>query len=148
MKVKNDVQAIIIKKEGDDFLFLTIERLDRDTQESEIRFVKGGVEKGEEPEQALRREIKEEVGVTDIQHIEPLCHYSYIAGEVRHEVDVFLVLVDSHEVVSVNSSQEGGYTIKSAQWMTGEETAQKLTFEDERKLVLQTTISGKCGEKF
>ena len=39
MKVSYDVQAVIIKQEGTGFLFLTIRRLNKDTQEDERKLV-------------------------------------------------------------------------------------------------------------
>lgn len=136
MKISNDAQAVIVKKAGDDFLFLVIKRFDKDKQEDHYRLVKGGIKKNEDSEIAVIREIAEEVGINDIQKTESLCHYKYTAGDVRHEVDVFLIYVDQNLDVKIDFSEEGGFIIKDIVWMNGEEAIEKLNFKEEKNLII------------
>ena len=136
MKVSNDAQAVIIKKDGDFFLFLVLKRFDKDKKEDHYRLVRGGIKKGENAEYAIKREVLEETGIHDIETIEPLCHYSYVGGDVCHEVDVFIILSGTSDRIQISSEEEGGFTIKDALWMSGEGAIKKLTFEDERKLIV------------
>lgn len=137
MKISNDAQAVIVKKAGDDFLFLVIKRFDKDKQEDHYRLVKGGIKKNENSEMAAIREVVEEVGINDIQKTESLCNYEYTAGGVRHEVDVFLIYVDqNHDVINIDSSKEGGFIIKNIIWMNSEEAIEKLNFKEEKNLIV------------
>lgn len=138
MKISNDAQAVIIKRNGDSFLFLVLKRFDKDKKEDHYRLVKGGVKKDENTELAAKREVLEETGISHIEAVTPLCHYKYIGGDVCHEVDVFVVVSGINDRVRVSSEEEGGYTIKDALWMSGEDAIKKLTFEDEKKLIVAT----------
>ena len=137
MKISNDAQIVIVKKEAQRFMFLVLRRLDKEKQKTHFRLVKGGLKNGETPEQAARREALEEANIDLFTSINFLCHYNYLGGEVKHEVDVFLAIVDPSTVVSVDSSDEGGYTIYNGVWMTSDEAIQNLTFKEERELVKQ-----------
>ena len=137
MKISNDAQAVITKKdEGVDY-FLIIKRFDKEKQSDHYRLVKGGIEQNETSEQAAVREVGEEVGIKEILKSEFLCHYGYTGGEVRHEVDVYLLTISGQSDVSVNSENEGGYTIKNALWMNKIKAIESLNFEDEKKLITQ-----------
>lgn len=136
MKVSNDAQAVIMRRDGDSFLFLILKRFDKDKKEDHYRLVKGGIKRDESAERAIKREVLEETDIHDIETIEPLCHYSYVGGDVCHEVDVFIILSSTSDRIQISSEEEGGFTIKDASWMLGEDAIKKLTFEDERKLIV------------
>ncbi len=136
MKVSKDAQAVIVKKQNGSLLFLVIKRFDKDKQEDHYRLVKGGIENGETAEQAAKRESSEEVGISEIAKSEFLTRYEYIGGEVRHEVEVFLLTIDAGvDILSIDSTNEGGFTIKEAIWMDKDEAVGKLNFADEKKLI-------------
>ena len=84
------------------------------------------------------REVGEEVGIRETARTQFLCHYGYTGGKIRHEVDVYIVytLPTNTEIV-IDSADEGGFTIKNAIWVNGEEALEKLNFEDEKKLIAQ-----------
>ena len=137
MRISNDVQAVIVKKKDGSFLFLVIKRFDKEKNEDHYRLVKGGVKKCENAEQALTREISEEVGINNIKKTEFLSHYEYVRGDVRHKVDVSIVWTDQGDDVKVDSAEEGGFTIKKAVWMTDEEAIKKLNFKEEKNLIAE-----------
>lgn len=117
-------------------MFLVIKRFDKEKQEDHFRLVKGGIEKGETAEQGARREAAEEVGIFDVAKSEFLTRYEYVGGEVKHEVEVFLLTVNSDNgALSINSANEGGFTIKEVVWMDGNEAISKLNFIDEKRLI-------------
>ena len=107
MKISNDAQAVIVRRDGDSFLFLILKRFDKDKKEDHYRLVKGGIKRNESAERAIKREVSEETGIYNIETIEPLCHYTYIGGDVCHEVDVFIVLSNVGDKICVNSEEEG-----------------------------------------
>lgn len=139
MKIKNDAQAVIVKKDdAGKISFLIIKRFDIEKQLDHYRLVKGGVEKDETSKQTVIREVREEVGIKEISEVEFLCGYEFIGGNVKHEVDVFIVLVsDEDSETIVDSTHEGGFQIKSAEWVSAEEALSKLTFEEEKRLIVQ-----------
>lgn len=138
MKTSNDAQAVIIKRNGDSFLFLVLKRFDKDKKEDHYRLVKGGIKKDENAKLAIQREVLEETGISHIEAVTPLCHYKYVGGDVCHEVDVFIVVSGINNRIRVGSEEEGGFTIKDALWMSGEDAMRKLTFEDEKELIIAT----------
>lgn len=120
-------------------LFLVIKRFDKEKQEDHYRLVKGGIEEGETAEQAAMREASEEVGITKIAKSEFLTHYEYVGGDVKHEVDAFILTPESDtDILSTDSTNEGGFTIKEAVWMDKGEAIDKLNFTDEKNLIQKT----------
>lgn len=136
MKISNDAQTVIVKKAGDDFSFFVIKRFDKDKQEDHYRLIKGGIKKNENSKETIIREVAEEAGINDVQKIEFFCRYGYTAGDVRHEVDVFLIYVDQNLDAKIDSSEEGGFIIKDAIWMNSEEAIEKLNFKEEKNLII------------
>jgi 8-oxo-dGTP pyrophosphatase MutT (NUDIX family) len=137
MKTSKDAQAVIYKKEAGTVLFLVISRLDKEKNEVHYRLVKGGVEQGENPKETIAREIKEEVGLSHIKIGDIIHHYSYNAGDICHDIDVFLVESIGEQAPSPDSTHEGGFTIKRAEWVDKETALQLLHFEEERGCVLK-----------
>ncbi|MBI2065531.1 MAG: NUDIX hydrolase [Candidatus Zambryskibacteria bacterium] len=140
MKISKDAQAVLLKKnKKEGIIFLLIKRFDKDKQEDYYRLVKGGVKTKETSEQAVKREVFEEVGIKNIFHTEFLTNYGYMGGNVKHEVDVFLVFVKANNIkLSIDSSDEGSFTIKKAIWVDYREAINKLNFEDEKKIIKLT----------
>lgn len=137
MKISNDAQAVIVKKEiSGESLFLIIKRFDKDKRVDHYRLVKGGVDEGESSEEAAQREVSEEVGIEKADAVEFLDHYEYIGGDVKHEVDVFLLIVNSaNGKLVTDSSNEGGFTIKDVVWLDKEDALSKLNFPDEKRMI-------------
>lgn len=137
MKISKDAQAVIAKKGiSGELLFLVIKRFDKDKQVDHYRLVKGGVDEGETSEEAAQREATEEVGIGKADAVEFLDHYEYVGGDVKHEVDVFLLIFnDTNEKLVTDSSNEGGFTIKDAVWLEREGALGKLNFPDEKRMI-------------
>ncbi len=137
MKISNDVQAVIYKKDNSNILFLLLYRYNPDKNADEYRLVKGGVKKNESLEDAVKREINEEVGLNNIEIISKINKYNYIVNNIQHDVDVFLVKV-SNENIIINSSEEGKFKIKEYKWEKAEKALNLLDFEDERKSIINS----------
>ncbi|MBI2278656.1 MAG: NUDIX hydrolase [Candidatus Brennerbacteria bacterium] len=137
MKISNDAQAVVYKQGDQGLLFLVLKRFDPDKNETHYRLIKGRIKEkeGETSEVAVLREIKEEAGLTKLRIVSKIPSYSYEAGDVRHEVSVFLVENTAEELVSVDSSEEGAFTIEGATWFRVEDIATKLNFEVERAAI-------------
>jgi 8-oxo-dGTP pyrophosphatase MutT (NUDIX family) len=137
MKISRDAQAVIVRKTGtNEVSFLLIKRFDKDKQEDHYRLVKGGVEDDETSEEAAKRETFEEVGIKEIDTVELLDSYEYMGGEVKHEVEVYLLTTSSTEDnLKTDSSNEGGFTIKKAVWLNRDEAISKLNFADEKRML-------------
>ena len=139
MKISKDAQAVIVRKVGDNVVYLLLKRFDKDKQEEHYRLVKGGVESNETSAQAAEREACEEVGITQLTNLGVIDSYQYTAGEVRHEVEVFLLEALDNKL-SLDSSHEGGFTIKDAVWCEKDEAISKLNFPDEKKMIEKASV--------
>ena len=96
---------------------------------------KGHIEPGEIPEQTAVREVREETGVTG-RVVAPLPGVEYWFIErgqrrVHKRVDYFLLDYVSGDPADFDASEVSG-----ADWFSWDEGIAKLTFENERKVVL------------
>jgi len=133
-RVKHDVQAVIFVRTPGGPRFLIIERYDSSYGQFFWRLVKGTVRPGETPEEALLREIREEVGLTNVKVLGRLGHYSYEHGGVRHEVANFLVEADPGEPVRLAPSDDGR-PLRAYRWAEHEEALELLRWENEKDVL-------------
>lgn len=134
LKVKKDVQAVIYVMGAEGPSFLLIERFDRPTGQFHWRLVKGTVREGERPEEALAREVREEVGLTRIRVRGLLTAYSYEHAGVRHEVASYLVEADPSEPVRLASSDDGR-PLRSYRWARPGEALALLRWGEEKHVI-------------
>ena len=134
LKVKKDVQAVIYVMGAEGPSFLLIERFDRPTGQFHWRLVKGTVREGERPEEALAREVREEVGLTRIRVRGLLTAYSYEHAGVRHEVASYLVEADPSEPVRLASSDDGR-PLRSYRWTRPEKALALLRWGEEKHVI-------------
>jgi len=134
LEVKKDVQAVIYVMGPGGPSFLLIERFDKPTGQFHWRLVKGTVKEGERPEEALAREVREEVGLTRIRVRDLLTAYSYEHGGVRHEVASYLVEADPSEPVKLASSDDGR-PLRSYRWARPEEALALLRWGEEKHVI-------------
>ncbi|MCK5026850.1 MAG: NUDIX domain-containing protein [Candidatus Pacebacteria bacterium] len=135
MKISKDAQAVIYKKDSDVIEFLLLKRFDKDLDETHYRLVKGGIEDGESSKEASVRETKEETGLTNLVAKEKLDQYSYQAGDVQHDVDVFLIENTENEEIKIDSTNEGGFTIEGVEWVSSDEANEYLNFDQEKSSI-------------
>lgn len=88
----------------------------------------GGVDSGESFEEALKRELKEELGLSDV-------NLRYLSSSYAHKKDystvhvAFLAVADKKDFAG---SDEG-----VPEWMTFPEAIQKCVYEDEKTIILR-----------
>jgi len=135
MKISKDAQAVVFKKSENKIDFLLLKRYDKEKNKTDYRLIKGGIKKNEQPEDTIIREIKEESGLKNLSLAIKLNKYSYQIREVLHEVEVFLVENTKNEKMEVDSENEGGFTIKDAEWVSPEIANTYLVFEQEKSSI-------------
>ena len=123
MKKEQSAGGIILKKENNKTKILLVEHKDKT-----YVFPKGHIEKGETPEEAAKREIKEEVGLSDIKICEKIGtvtrHSIKLDGtKVYKDIILFLVKVDSYN--------HTGNTEECYEWFTIDEALKKLRYEED-----------------
>jgi len=133
-RVKEDVQAVIYAIMRGEPFFLLIERFDRISRSFHWRLVKGTVRPGEGLEEALVREVGEEVGLRNIEILCQLGSYTFQAAGVEHRVTSFLVKADPSEPVRLASSDDGR-PLRSYKWASADEALRLLKWEEEKLMV-------------
>jgi 8-oxo-dGTP pyrophosphatase MutT (NUDIX family) len=99
-------------------------------------FIKGRIEKNEQPKEAAMREAKEETGITDIEFIngfEERIQYSYqFNGKiVRKEVVFFLAKTKTTDVKI--SDEHLDYT-----WLEFDDAFKKTTYQNAKELLIKS----------
>lgn len=122
IKERKEVQAvlrvdnkfIIVKKRG------------------EWRLVKGGIEENETPEEALKRELKEELNIEDFEIEKKIgLIYAFKTSRELHEVDhIFLVNVNPNEKIRVDGEELEDFMI-----VTLQEAIEMLKWEEEKNIL-------------
>lgn len=135
--MSNDAQAVIYRQNNKKIFFLLLHRHNPDKGIIEYRLVKGGVKKDESIENAVKRETREETGLKNVEIISKVHEYSYTVGEIQHNVHVFL-LKTLNEDVGIDSSEEGKFEIKGFKWESIEKALKLLSFEDEKKSIINS----------
>jgi 8-oxo-dGTP pyrophosphatase MutT (NUDIX family) len=136
MRIRNESQAVIVRKKDDAMEFLLLKRrYPAEAGKIQTRLVKGGIEPGETPEETVKREIKEEVGLAGVKIIRKLGGYEYEVGNIHHKVNSFLVEADKNEVASAVSLDEGEAVIDEVFWVSGEQAIELLAFPEEQNLI-------------
>ncbi len=139
MKTINDAQAVIYKQNGKEISILLLFRYNPDKKIDEYRLVKGGLKKDESLEDAVKRETGEEVGLKKIEIISKVHEYKYLAGEVEHNVHVFLIKALEDEI-NIDSSEEGKFEIKGSRWESIEKSLELLNFKDEKQSIMNSIM--------
>ena len=131
MKIRHSVQAVIIDENKKKFLL--IKQFDKRKKRYLWRHVRGGIEKGENEKQALRREIQEEVGLKEIEIIGKIYEYEYIFIPKKFSVSVYLVKANMKEKVVLGSTEED--KIKDYRWVSKNQAIKMLYWKDEKEAV-------------
>lgn len=133
MKIRHDVQALLFDEiNGEKKVFL-IRFFDATKRRFTWRLVKGGVEKGETDEQAMKRELMEEVTLKDVQVMEKIYTYEFDFNETHHIVSTYLVRGDINEKPKLN--WDGDREIVESGWFSPNETSKLLFWENEKKAI-------------
>lgn len=140
MKIRDEAQAVIVRKNEDITEFLLLKRRYTDGEKLvQMRLVKGGIELGETPEEAAKREIQEEVGLKNTKVVRKLGNYEYEVDEILHRVSAFLVEADPNETARPVSLDEGNAVIDEVVWVGLDKATELLTFPEEQKIIRLAT---------
>ena len=127
------VQAVIY--DADKGTMLLIRKHNSVRDELVWRLVKGGVAEGEADPEAMRREIAEEVGLSDVRVLEKIYYYEFQYMDLRHLVSVYLVEADMDETVTLQGETEEESAIVDHAWLPPEEAIETLFWETEKNSV-------------
>jgi len=133
MRERKEVQAVIFDEANGKRKFLLIKMLDLKDNRYHWRLVKGGVEKGETEEEALKREIKEEVGLENIQIISKIYNYNFIFQDVDHIISTFSVKGSMEEKPILGI--DGDRPIIKCKWASKFQAMKMLYWKDEKTAI-------------
>jgi 8-oxo-dGTP pyrophosphatase MutT (NUDIX family) len=131
MAVRKGVVGIVFRKKNDDTEFLL---LHRQKNWKGWEFSKGGIEKGENDEEALLREVEEETGLKDVKvrskipHIIEYKYGKHLRNNDSARQSVFLVESFSDKV---NLSEEHD----NYGWMSYRDALKTLKHENQKKVL-------------
>jgi 8-oxo-dGTP pyrophosphatase MutT (NUDIX family) len=130
VKIRNEIQAVIFDKRNGRLVVLLVRKTDRRNRRQRWRLLKGGVDQGETRIEALKREIFEEIGLSDIQVLGEAYRYGFVFGETEHRVTSFLVKVNSEHPIRLQRSELAGYL-----WAYKDEATRLLHWRNEKEAV-------------
>jgi len=129
MRIRKTVQAVIFFGDGEKKVLL-VKKLDQKKPDYHWRLLKGGIEEGETEEQALTREIQEEIGLKNVKILDKIYNYIYVFGNARHVVSTYLVEASPKEPITLDTREVVGCA-----WMTKKEALNLLYWVHERNAV-------------
>lgn len=133
--VVKKVQAVIYDIENGEPYFLVFHRI-LNWRGWELH--KGTLEDSETPEKALRREIREETGLTKLKIVKSLGVSFYFNRKRCKVVDVFLVRASMNNKVDLSKNpckEHDGYL-----WVNRNAAIRKLTWSNAKKIVKNINI--------
>lgn len=102
IKRSNSVIAIPITRDGKTVL---LKQFRYPTEKESLEFPMGGINEGERAIEALKRELKEEIGIDAIT-LEEIGKFHPVPGLTDQIVYVFLVYIDDLSMIQVNASED------------------------------------------
>ena len=128
MPIEKSAGAIIFREEEGKIHYLLLHY-----RWGHWEFPRGLIEKGESLEQTARREIKEEVGIKDIEFIpgfkEWFKFFFKLKGKNIMKIATFLLAETKTEKVKLS------YEHKDYAWLTYEEALKRLTFQNSKEIL-------------
>lgn len=133
MKIRHDVQALIYDEVNGEKRVFLIRFYDPTKGQFTWRLVKGGVEEGETDEDALKREIMEEVTLKDVKVLEKINEYDFEFNETHHMVNTYFVKGNINEKPKLN--WDGDREIIDSGWFSTSRALELLFWETEKRSV-------------
>jgi ADP-ribose pyrophosphatase YjhB (NUDIX family) len=135
MDIRREVQAVIYDKVGTEVRVLLVKKLDFKNYNYRWRLLKGGIEKNETEEEAIRREISEEVGLRDILIMKKIFNYEFNFEGTLHQVTTFAVKGNYREIMKIQTEE-----IMDAMWMPIDKAVSLLFWPNEKEAVRKLEI--------
>lgn len=129
MRIRKTVQAVIFSRDDRNKILL-VKKLDQKKPVYHWRLLKGGIEEGETPEEALKREIAEEVGLKNIRLLGIIYDYTYDFGDTKHVVTTYAVEVNPKEPIVLDTTEVVGCA-----WVDRNEALKLLYWDFEKNAV-------------
>jgi 8-oxo-dGTP pyrophosphatase MutT (NUDIX family) len=124
--------GVVFRRSGSGIEVALGEQRDRLTGAATVRLPKGKLDRGETPEQAALREVREETGLAT-RVVAPLGDVSYVyrdgRGEVAKQVRFFLL-----ELVAEGAGEPDG-EFGRVVWCPLEDAETRLSFDTERRIL-------------
>jgi bis(5'-nucleosidyl)-tetraphosphatase len=128
--VEHSAGAIVFRREPGKMVYLLLHY-----EEGHWGYPKGHIEKGETIEDTIRREVREETGITDLHFIEGFReltkYYFFAEGRRIFKTVVFFLAETSTQEVKLSFEHVG------FDWLPFPEALERITFKDEKKLLQQ-----------
>ena len=148
MPIEKSAGAVIFRKEEGKIYYLLLRYpTDSRTAKEYWGFSKGHIEKGENPEIAAKREIKEETGLTDIEFLEGfkswIKYFFKDKNKVVMKIVTFYLAETKNKEVKISSEHIGHV------WLSYEQALTRITFENAKKILKKADdfISKKSGQR-
>lgn len=136
MRKRKEVQAIIFDKKDSKTYVLLVKKFEFKSFSSRWRLLKGGVENGETDEQAIRREIREETGLQNVEIVGKVYDYSFDFFSTQHIVSTYLVRADMNEELAIDTKE-----IIGARWVPIEQAERLLSLAEEKEALRRARLS-------
>ncbi|MFH1780139.1 MAG: NUDIX hydrolase [Candidatus Micrarchaeota archaeon] len=127
MRTEKRVQIIIFNNQR----ILLAKRKDRIKTRFYWRLPKGGVDDNETLEETLKRELREETGITQASEPKQVYYYE-VKGKHAQNVTSFFVETKQNAELTLDAMDEG---IIEVQWFPPEEALKKLFFKEEKQAI-------------
>ena len=132
LPIRKGICAIVFRKSGKKAEFLVLHRV---LHWKGWEFPKGGSRKGERQLQTLRRELKEELGVSKVlllRKIPAMQVFDDFIRKKRHVNQAFLAQVPASAKISISKNNCREHSIY--RWVSRQQALRLLTFEDQKKV--------------
>jgi len=127
MKTKNGASTIVYKETPEGKKFLVLHRVKKWTG---YEFAKGGIEEGENPEEAAKRELEEETGITKTSPLKKIeGKMQWEKNNKKYNYDVFVAKVDENEKVKLPGIIEHD----NYEWVSEKDVLNKLSKEENKE---------------
>ncbi len=125
--------SVIIRREENEILYLLLYKKAHDHYSEMWDFPRGLIEKGEQPEETAKREIKEETGIIEIKFIEGFKEkikwfYKKEGKTISKEAVYFLAETRTQEIKI--SNEHNNY-----KWCTYEEALKLITYKNTKNIL-------------
>lgn len=128
MPVEKSAGAVIFCREDKKIYYLLLHY-----QTGHWDFPKGNIEKGEKLEETVKREVKEETGLEDIEFVagfkEVIKYFYKLKGKNIFKIVTFLLAETKTKKIKI-SWEHIGY-----KWLPCEETLEQLTFKNAKEIL-------------